>query len=239
MIKKLLSTLLLVGVLFSQSNAKINVKGDKDLLETAKKILPSTGIEKVMPTEIPNVYAVLLSSGDMVYIYPPKELILFGEIYSKQGVNLSEKHVENIGAKKTNAEPIDITPLQKVSVRMKEGNGKYGFIVFTDPDCPFCKQLESMLFNEEVTVDYIYMPLDNLHPNAREKSIKSVMQKRSLSRDEAITLISEGEKIGNALGVNGTPGTIVYEIATKKPVNGISGANPQQYAPYFTQGAKQ
>lgn len=230
------TTLLLSSLVASPFNTN-----DKEMMAVAKKMLPSTDIKKVMPTEIPSMLAVLMGNEEVIYIYPPKALILVGEIYNTKGVNITDKHIQDIGAKKSNTDDkaLDIAPLFNVSVNMKEGNGKYGFIVFTDPDCPFCKQLESFLLKEDVSVNYIYTPLDQLHPNAREKSISIVMQKRSLSREEAIKLIGEGEKIGAALGVRGTPSTIVYEKESRKPVGGIGDADPKNYAPYLQDGAKQ
>ena len=161
-----------------------------NLIDVATKMLPSTKIEKVIPTEIENFYAVSLENGNIIYINPAKDLIFFGEIYTRSGQSLTEKHIAKLGAKIGN-ETLDISPLFKVSTRMNDATSKYGFIVFTDPDCPFCQQLEALLIKENVTIDYIYTPIDKLHPNAREKSIKSVMQKRGLSRESAITLIQE------------------------------------------------
>ena len=234
----IIASTLIVNSAFASSPFNTN---EKEMMAVAKKMLPSTEIKKVMPTEIPSMLAVLMGNEEVIYIYPPKALILVGEIYNTKGVNITDKHIQEIGAKKVNNDdkPLDIAPLFNVSVKIKAGSGKYGFIVFTDPDCPFCKQLDSFLPKEDITIDYIYTPLDQLHPNAREKSINIVMQKRSLTREEATKLINEGEKLSTALGVNGTPSTIVYDKESRKPVNGIGGADPKLYAPYFPVGAKQ
>lgn len=208
---------------------------DKELIEVAKKIMPSTDIKKVIETEIPNMLAVLLANEEVVYIYPPKQLIFIGEIYNANGVSVSDKHIEKIGAKKINDgdnSPLDISPLFKVSTRMAEGSGKYGFIVFTDPDCPFCKELDSYLLSQGVTVDYVYTPIDSLHPDARAKATKIVKDKNKISESEAIQRIAEGEKIATGLGIKGTPQTIVYEIDTKKPINGITGADKKAFSEY-------
>lgn len=239
-IKRMILSISATTLLLSSLIASPFSTNDKEMMAVAKKMLPSTDIKKVMPTEIPSMLAVLMGNEEVIYIYPPKALILVGEIYNTKGVNITDKHIQDIGAKKVNADdkPLDIAPLFNVSVNMKDGNGKYGFIVFTDPDCPFCKQLESFLLKEDVSVNYIYTPLDQLHPNAREKSINAVMQKRSISREEAIKLIGEGEKIGTALGVRGTPSTIVYEKETRKPIDGIGDANPNSFAKYLNSEAK-
>lgn len=42
--------------------------------------------------------------------------------------------------------------------------------VFTDPDCPYCKQLETLLNKvDNVEITYIYFPVTQLHPDAENK----------------------------------------------------------------------
>ncbi len=53
------------------------------------------------------------------------------------------------------------------------------------------------------------------------------------SEEEAIMRIREGEKIASALGIKGTPQSIVYEIQTQKPVNAIAGADTKAFGPYL------
>lgn len=232
--KLILKNILLMLVLGLGANGSdFNIQGDRKLLDVAKKMMPSTDIKKVMPTEVPNMLAVLLANEEVIYILPQQNLIFLGEIYNTNGVSITDKHIKDIGAKKVDNEPIDISPLFKVSVPVREGKGKYGFIVFTDPDCPFCKQLDQFLTQQDVTIHYVYTPIDSKHPNARAKAIKEIMTKRSMNETEAKQLIGEGEKIATGLGLNGTPLTIVYEIASKKPIQGISGAKQSEYAPYL------
>lgn len=216
----------------------VNGNKDKELMKVAKSILPSTEIQKVMPTEMPNVLAVLLANEEIIYIYPPKKLILIGEIYNSDGVSLSDKHLKAIGAKPRSDDaqgnkPLDISPLFEASIHIKDGDGKYGFIVFTDPDCPFCKQLDQLLSTQNVTVDYIYTPIDSLHPNARAKAVSHVMKNKKMTEDEAKKFIANGEHIATGLGLNGTPQTIIYEKEGKKPINGITGADPRAFAQYL------
>lgn len=223
----------------SAFGAPFNIANDKEMMATAQKILPSTDIKKVMVTEIPNVLAVLMANEEVIYIYPPKELILVGEIYNKNGVNLTDKHTQSIGASKTSdSASLDVAPLMNIGLKMNEGSGKYGFVVFTDPDCPFCQQLENFILKQDVEVYYILMPIDALHPQAREKSIKMIMEKLSLTRGDAIKRLKEGEGVATGLGINGTPQTLVYEKDTKKPVAGISGADLPKFQPYISKDNK-
>ena len=233
----MLSWGVLANTLFAEV-AILNKEQNDQLMNAVKKVMPSSNIKKVMPTEIPNMVAVLLANEEIVYVNPIKKLIFIGEIYDSNGASVTDKHVEKIGATKLSDDntPLDISPLFKVAVRMGEGAGKYGFIVFTDPDCPFCQQVDNFILNKNVTVDYIYTPIDSLHPHARAKAIKTIMVKNKISEDDAKKQITEGEKIATALGIKGTPQTIVYEISTKKPVAGIGGADLKIFDEFIKRG---
>ncbi len=229
---------LLVMLTFMLVGESLNAKGEKEkeLLELAKTMMPSTTILNVKQTEISNMLVVLLANEEIVYLVPSQKLIFIGEIYTTDGVSVSEKHMAHLGAKNTKNNSdgtLDISPLFKVSTRMKIGNSPYGLIVFTDPECPFCQQLDIFLNAKDITVDHIFTPIDALHPNARAKAIKIVMEKNTISEEEAIMRINEGEKIASALGIKGTPQSIVYEIQPQKPVNAIVGADTKAFGPYL------
>jgi len=177
---------LLVMLTFMLVGESLNAKGEKEkeLLALAKTMMPSTTILNVKQTEISNMLVVLLANEEIVYLVPSQKLIFIGEIYTTDGVSVSEKHMAHLGAKNTKNNSdgtLDISPLFKVSTRMKIGNSPYGLIVFTDPECPFCQQLDIFLNAKDITVDHIFTPIDALHPNARAKAIKIVMEKNTIS----------------------------------------------------------
>ena len=62
-------------------------------------------------------------------------------------------------------------PLEK-AIKVVKGNGRRKVAVFSDVDCPFCKRLEqNELSNiDDVTIYTFLYPLEQLHPNAAEKS---------------------------------------------------------------------
>lgn len=240
-LNKLTLWIMTFGIMTNTLLAEIvimNKELNDQMMNAVKEVMPSSSIKKVMPIEIPNMIAVLLANEEIIYVNPVKKLIFIGEIYDSNGVSVTDKHIEKIGASKIDEDnsPIDITPLFKVSTRVKEGSSKYGFIVFTDPDCPFCQQVDNFILDKNITVDYVYTPIDSIHPNARKKSTKIVMEKNKISEADAEKRIVEGEKIATALGIKGTPQTIVYEIATKKPIGAINGANFKIFNEYIKRG---
>jgi thiol:disulfide interchange protein DsbC len=52
------------------------------------------------------------------------------------------------------------------------GTGARTFAVFSDPDCPYCRRLETdMKGLTDVTIYTFLMPIASLHPEARTKAI--------------------------------------------------------------------
>lgn len=63
------------------------------------------------------------------------------------------------------------------SIQVTYGNGERGFAIFTDPDCPYCKEtdinIHTQLTNDNITVSYFMNPLDLPgHDLAPEKAKK-------------------------------------------------------------------
>ena len=59
---------------------------------------------------------------------------------------------------------------KSVTLTVKKGNGERKLMVMTDPDCPFCKQLEKELKAvDNIEITYIFLPLESLHPDAKRK----------------------------------------------------------------------
>lgn len=110
------------------------------------------------------------------------------------------------------------------------GNGKDEYVLFTDPECPYCKKFEAYFpqIEDKVKIRVFYFPLD-FHPNAkdlsiyamskdkREDKIKAMLnvdknsqefKDRKIPKDKLASLekhLEEQMKIGRDLGVRGTP----------------------------------
>lgn len=214
--------------LHAEKKPTINIKA-------IEKILPSTTIKDAFYTEVPGLLGVLLDSDIIIYVYTPKDLIFFGEIYTKDGVNITnEKHSSKNGKDKASGvSSIELSPLMEAGAKISSGDGEYGFIVFTDPDCPYCAQLESFLLKENVDVYNVYTPLDSIHPDAREKSISLLQKHNSISEQKAREKLEMGETIAHGIGVHAAPITIVYKKATNTAVVGINGADLEKFKNYI------
>ncbi len=96
-----------------------------------KKSFPNQPFESISPTTIKGIYEVY-TGNQILYFIPKAEVIIYGNIITKDGVNLTRQ--SNL---KKMAPKLAALPLEHA---LKIGNGKYSVIEFTDPNCPYCRQ---------------------------------------------------------------------------------------------------
>ena len=119
--------------------------------EMFKKSFPQNNFESITPTKIKGVYEVY--TGNQIYYYmPEEEVILAGNIITKDGINLTrDSNVSKI-AKKMASLPLEDA--------FKIGNGKTAIVEFMDPNCYHCR----LAFNyfskrKDVTLYIFFFPL--------------------------------------------------------------------------------
>ncbi len=101
---------------------------------------------------------------DEIYLTKDKKLVLAGDVIDASN-----------GMKITS--PADVAP-----IRGKEafvyGTGTEEYFLFTDPECKYCKMLESYLpkIQDKVKIRVFYYPLDS-HTNAKDLSLYIMSQK--------------------------------------------------------------
>ncbi len=116
---------------------------------------------------------------DEIYLTKDKKLVLAGDV-----IDVSD------GMKIT--APADVAP-----IRGKEafvfGKGSDEYFLFTDPECKYCKMLETHLakIQDKVKIRVFYYPLDS-HPNARDLSLYILSQK---TNDKKISAMFESATI--------------------------------------------
>lgn len=127
----------------------------------------------------------------------------------------------------------------KVAINMKEhinkaaysiGEGKEEYLLFTDPECPYCQKLEKLLpsLAKHAKFHVFLYPL-SFHKNAKQMSYYILSQKDNIKKQEAMHLIADGSnkyqdtkfsleeinviegklkeqiQVASLLGVSGTP----------------------------------
>ena len=190
---------------------------------------PGSHVLDVQPSAIPGLYEVF--TGDqIVYSDAAGDYLILGSMLDTQTKqNLTEARLNDRGK-------IDfgVLPLER-AIKIVKGNGSRKFAVFSDPDCPFCQQLEKTLLSVNDITMYVFLfPIASLHPQAPAKAHaiwcaadraqaweqwmheKKLPPARTCNGDPIDAL----QKLGDTLHINSTP-TLFF-------VNGrrIAGAIP-------------
>lgn len=187
------------------------------LKEVAKKLksnFPGMKFSAVENSPIEGLYEVQ-AGNNILYYYPKDDLLVFGEIWNREGKSLTGLKKEAAAAKLIKDLPLDLA--------VKVGNGKNIVIEFTDPDCPFCRKANNFLKDRKDITRYIFFTPLAMHSEAPNK-VKYILAAKDKvkAHDEVFSgkldagaaeakdeksakLLSEHQEWGAKLGVNGTP----------------------------------
>lgn len=158
----------------------------------------------------------------VVYTDGKVDHLITGDLIDTQTrTSLTEHRLEELNSVKVNWADL---PLDK-AIKEVRGKGQRKLVVFSDPDCPFCKKLEreSLSQLDNVTVYTFLYPLEQLHPDAPRKSRLIWCSKDPAEawlgymrhdkvRDNTIencpNPLAEIAQLAEKLGINGTPGLV-------------------------------
>ncbi|RKG49472.1 DsbC family protein [Acinetobacter cumulans] len=183
------------------------------------KNYPALNIEQVKKTEVPGIYSGY--AGDtVVYITEDAEYVLAGNmIRLKDQENLTKSLMYRPGQVDWKALPF------KDAVKTVRGTGKRQLAIFSDPNCPYCKQLEVELNKlNDVTIYTFILPLK---PQSVAPSKQVFCEKdpayawanligkgvQPTSTKTCANPIERNIQLARTLGVNGTPAIIFADGA--------------------------
>jgi thiol:disulfide interchange protein DsbC len=211
--------LVFAGVLL----ALLSVSASADEKEVRDAVTAALQGAKIGPiTKLPygDLYEVIINGVNVLYTDSKGQVGLFGNLVElKTRKNLTELRRDELMV-------VDFSklPLDKAIVKVK-GNGSRKLAIFTDPDCPYCKQLEKELANvTDVTVYIFLLPLTQLHPDASRKAtaiwcstdrvkawdelMQSGKEPGEGKAKECATPIADIAKLAQQLNISGTPGLV-------------------------------
>ncbi|MDD2736738.1 MAG: DsbC family protein [Desulfuromonadaceae bacterium] len=194
---------------FSMANE--DLKTEK---ENLMKSFPNLTLDGFRESPLKGLYEI--TAGEQVFYFSPEGYLFFGEIWTKDGKNLTAEMREKVAADR-----IKDLPLDKA---LKIGTGSKRVIEFTDPDCPYCRKVDSFLAKRTDVTRYVYfVPLRKIHPDAEKKARyilshadrqKAFLEVFGGKFDGKPIPVAEGvqqsqleemEKIASGIGVRGTP----------------------------------
>jgi thiol:disulfide interchange protein DsbC len=172
-------------------------------------------VGEIRGSDIPGLYEVEAGSN-VIYFYPDKGLLIFGEIWTRDGKNVTAERRAQLASAKIKELPLDKA--------VKIGNGRNKVIEFTDPDCPYCRKAAGFFRGrDDVTLYVFFFPLP-IHKDAeaharyvlcaadKAHALEEVMngqldgKEAPACTDKKVdVLLKEHMDIGTRLGVRATP----------------------------------
>lgn len=201
-----------------------NANASPNSIEQVKKAFtarfPSRQVLSVSETPVKGVYEVVVKGKQIVYTDASAKYLFVGDLIDAEAkTSLTEKKMTELNRVDFNKLPF------QYAIKEVRGNGARKLAVFTDPDCPYCKQLEreSLPGITNVTIYTFLYPLAQLHPDAPHKARQIWCSKDRLATwtgfmrdgkeltgtDQCDTAaLDKIEAMGEELGITGTPGLI-------------------------------
>ena len=162
----------------------------------------------------------------LVYTDAKATYVILGSIYDAN----TKQNLTEVRVRQLNRVAWDSLPMNLAFVRVK-GDGSRKLAIFSDADCPFCKQLEKEMKGlDNVTIYTFLFPISELHPDAPRKSaiiwcsadkVKAWNEffdsgKLPDNKGDCATPIKETAALGHRMRVTATP-TLMFADGTLIP----------------------
>jgi thiol:disulfide interchange protein DsbC len=161
-IKNILSGLVVVSLLciLPSGTARADDNVPQKVVDQLKQTYPKLTFQRVFTSPIDGLYEVV-SGNKVLYFTPTTGHMLVGNLWNKEGENLSKARIGKIMGEKLKDLPMDKA--------IKIGSGKNTVIEITDPDCPYCRKASEFFAKRTDVTRYIFFLPLGMHPHAKEK----------------------------------------------------------------------
>jgi thiol:disulfide interchange protein DsbC len=189
------------------------------LAERLQARYPSTHFGEIQPTPWPGVFEVVLGK-QLAYVDASGQYFLFGHLFDMSAQR------DLTAERKDRMARIDFTQLPLAdALKEVRGNGTRTLVIFSDPDCPYCRRLEADLAPlTDVTIHTFLLPLASIHPQARSKAMAVWCAQNPIGAWRALMQGKDPTPIGDCphpidrnialadrLGITGTPTLIAHD----------------------------
>lgn len=208
---------------------------EKIVRDAFAKLAPTAKVEAVAKSDLPGFYELVVSNGQVVYISADGKYLIQGDVYDvtqKASLTGRAQAAIRLAALKT-------LPQSKRLV-FGSANAKHTVTVFTDVDCPYCRQFHKQIaaYNQVgIAVEYVLFPL-SIHPGADKKAeavwcsqdrnaaYTAAMNGQDPGKKTCANPVAETTALATKIGIGGTP-TILNEYGVQ--VNGNAAQDPKQF----------
>lgn len=154
--------------------------------QAMQKKYPGVQVESVARTPMAGIYEVY-ANGDILYVDENVNYLITGGrmIDAGRKTDLTSERLRVLSVVKFDQLPLEL------AFRKVQGNGARKLAYFTDPNCPYCKQIEPVLAKLENVTIYIF-----LYP---------VLGQDSYEKSKAVWCSKDRAGVWNELMLNGNP----------------------------------
>ncbi len=208
-------SILLLWLALACASAFANEASVRNLMQAK---FPNSKIASVAKTAYGGLYEVYFDN-EIVYTDEQVSFVLVGNLIdTKSSQNVTQQRLRKFTAVNVKEIPLDL------AIRKVRGNGKRQLIVFSDPMCPFCQQLERELEKiNNITVYTMLYPIEAKFKGSTElaRQVWSSSDRGKAWDDLMLNKIKPTakpgckdplariEQVGNKLNINNTP-TLVF-----------------------------
>ena len=205
---------------------------EKVVRDALAKLAPNAKAEAVVKSELPGFYEVVVNNGQVVYISADGKYLIQGDVLDvTQKANLTSRAQAGIRLAALKSLP------QSKRLVFAPANPKHTVTVFTDVDCPYCRQFHKQIaaYNQVgIAVEYVLFPL-SIHPGADKKAeavwcsqdrnaaYTAAMNGQDPGKKTCANPVGETTALAMKIGISGTP-TILNEYGVQ--VNGNAAQDP-------------
>ncbi|MDX7882086.1 DsbC family protein [Acinetobacter nosocomialis] len=213
-----------IGILLAIATSLTHATKTDDVKAKVLQNYPATTVSQVNETPLKNIYEVVMGKN-VAYTDEEARYFIFGNLFDmKTQTDLTTTPSNKIEIGFPSKERL------KDAVKTVKGNGKRKLAVFSDPDCPYCQQLEHNLQSiTDVTIYTFLFPLESLHPRAKGTAISIWCAKDQSKAYHEYMLnnkqpqvkscenpIDRNIQFGGSMGIQGTP-SVIFEDGSLIP----------------------
>lgn len=201
---------------------------ESGVLEELQNTFKNTPVANVRESVVPGFYEVHAGSN-VLYYHQESKVLFFGELYSADGVNLTNESRNLLQIKQ-------LSLLRNEGIALGSESAKNQVIEFTSPECGYCKQIHafftaanfdthrSLIFDTPITqkgrreIEHLICEKDI---DKRTSDYDLIMRGENVAYktcDEAEGVITRHGELKNLMRVDGTP--VLYVNSTR--VNGVN-----------------
>lgn len=215
---------LLVGFLLSSQS----LADARDLIrEQLHKADPRIPIKSIEAAPLSGMYEVLLESGELLYAHEQGEYFLVGHLF-----RIDDQGLVNVTEQSQNQMRIDAlseVAAEHMITYPAKGETKTTLRIFTDVDCPYCRQLhDEVEALNEMGVEVSYLAFPRGGPNTatyrtmvtiwcgetaeeRNTLMDRVKAGSTIENKTCENPVVEQLMLGQKLGVSGTPAMVMED----------------------------